>query len=383
MKKSVFLPFIILSIILLYSCKKESIDLSTPPLLNQGANPTEKHKRIAVMAMIANVNFGLVTSTESQLVANTRRIGEAFNNNTDLKNYIGNDWKVVWGPVIATSPKSTDSFTTDNTMYIAQGKDMETGKSLYVVAIAGTNIVSKKGWTQEDFNVLSKQDWGKPNSGKISKGTSVGLDILLNMKDLSSNKTALQFFEDLNKDSTYEIACTGHSLGGALSPVMALKIIEWKEKNQLNNITISIYPIAGATPGDKEFASYAASKFVNNYFSVINSNDIVPNSWENDMYAKIPNLYNNANFNSGAGFTFPQELKTTYDAMKIGISNKQYTRIAASKEFVFSGIPNVYSATTPGTFFTEAAYQHTQGYFKNAFNFPPQVIEAISSIMHN
>jgi hypothetical protein len=203
------------------------------------------------------------------------------------------------------------------------------------------------------------------------------------MTDPSTNKTVIQFFESLGKNVTYEIACTGHSLGGALAPVMALKIIEWKEKSLYNKGIVSTYPIAGATPGDREFATYATSKFGDNYFSVINSYDIVPNSWQYNMYNKIPNLYNNAQFNSGVGFQFPQELKSTYEAYKIGISTKNYTRIAQDKEVSFDGVPNLYNPITSGSFLKEAGYQHTQAYFKDAFHFPAPIIDVIGSLIGN
>lgn len=187
---------------------------------------------------------------------------------------------------------------------------------MYVVGVAGTNIVSQKGWRLEDFNVIKESDLGVPGSGKISAGSALGLSILSTMKDASTGKSLLEFLGTLTAAGPTEMAFTGHSLGEALSPLMALKYIEQAERMGYKNLTVSVYPIAGPTPGDRQFASYAAREFGTNYHSVINAYDIVPKSWQKDMFATIPTLHASSSpFNPGGkqGFMLPASYKTAYE----------------------------------------------------------------------
>ncbi|WP_080055635.1 lipase family protein [Spirosoma aerolatum] len=384
-----FVVLILLGVLTLAAC---SDHLLPQPGLGEPALPTDTHKRIALLAMLADINYDLVAASEEELQQNTVKINALLQTNADVRAYLGTDWQVVWGPAIANSRKKSttskvDSFVTDNTMYVARGTDLATGKTIHVVAIAGTNAVSRKGALLEDFNVFNQKqwdgetDWGTPGSGKITAGSAVGVNLLGSMRDPSTGKTLLQFLSTLHGAGPTEVAFTGHSLGGALCPLMALQCMEWKQQMGYTNLTVSVYPIAGPTPGNSEFANYAAQKFGDNYHSVINANDIVPHAWQKDMFAKIPSLYKNAPpFNPGGkkGFTLSFDDQVAFDAIKLAIDLKSYQRIAPDREFVFQGTPNVYSDGS-GTFFKEAKYQHTIAYYKDAFGFPQPIIDALSN----
>ena len=387
MKKAIqFVALILIGSTLLASCLMDHPIVTTN---ESGTPPTRLHKTLAVLSFIADVNYHLVATSEAVLNANTLKVNDALNNNADLRAYIGNDWQVVWGPVTSNSPRKSnvsapDSFVTDNLMYVAKGTNLTTGKPMYVAGIAGTNIVSEKGWKLEDFNVLEEADWGMPNSGKVSKGSMVGLMILNTMQDAKTGKTLLEFLGVQPDINTTEVAFTGHSLGGALSPLMALKCIEWKEKLGYTT-TVSAYPIAGSTPGDSQFASYASAKFGENYHSVINNYDIVPSSWQKDSFARIPTMYaGSPPFNPGGrgGFQLPTKYKLAYDALKVAIDLKSYQRIAPEKEYAFNGTPNVYP-NHDGSFLTEAGYQHVKAYFSDGFQFPQPVVAVITNLLSN
>lgn len=387
-KKPQFAALLLLGLIALAACT----DHVLPPDIGGSPALTDTHKRIALLCMFANVNYDVVAASEQELVQNTLRINQLLQNDANVRAYLGTDWQVVWGPAISNSVKKSstskvDSFVTDNTMYVARGTDLATGKTLHVVAIAGTNAVSRKGAVLEDFNVFnqkqwgSETDWGTPNSGKITAGSAVGFNILNTMTDASTGQTLLQFLSTLKDAGPTEVAFTGHSLGGALCPVMALQCIEWKEKMGYTNITVSVYPTAGPTPGNKEFAQYAAQKFGDNYHSVVNANDIVPHAWQKDMFAQIPSLYKNSPpFNPGGskGFTLSFTDQAAFDAIKLLIDLKSYERIAPDREFVFQGGANSYPDGSGG-FFQEAKYQHVIAYYKDAFGFPQPIIDLISN----
>lgn len=382
----------LLALITLAACSDHLLPpvIGTPP--PPSPSPTDTHKRIALLCMLSNVNYDLVAASEAELSQNTRKINDALQTNADVRAYLGTDWQVVWGPAIANSLKKSstsapDSFVTDNTMYVARGTDLATGKVIHVVAIAGTNAVSKKGAELEDFNVINDKYWGTEKiwgihtSGTVSAGSALGFSILSAMTDAATGKTLLQFLGTLNDGGPAEVAFTGHSLGGALSPLMALNCIEWKQQMGYTNINVSVYPIAGPTPGNKEFALYAARKFGEGYHSVINANDIVPHSWQKDMFAQIPSLYTNAPpFNPGGtkGFGLSLGDQAAFDAAKVVVNLKTYQRIAPEREFVFQGGANVYPDGS-GSFFKEAKYQHVLAYYKDAFGFPQSVIDALSN----
>lgn len=357
------------------------IDQDPPP-----TPPTDTHKRIALLCMLANVNYDLVAPSEQALSQNTLKINELLQTNADVRAYLGTDWQVVWGPALANSLKKSsvsapDSFVTDNTMYVARGTDLATGKPLYVVATSGTNAVSQKDARFEDFNINKEQDWGARKTGKISAGSALGFSILSAMTDAATGKTLLEFLATLGGAGPTQVAFTGHSLGGALSPLMALHCIEWQQQMGYTNLNVSVYPIAGPTPGNTDFATYAAQTFGEGYHSVINANDLVPHAWQKDMFAKIPSLYKNAPpFNPGGngGFGLTRDEQLSYDSLRVVVEFKTYQRIAPEREFVFSGTPNVY-ADGSGSFFKEAQYQHVLAYYKEAFGFPPSIMAVLAN----
>ena len=382
MKKKTPLVALLLALFTLAACS----DHVLPPSIGTPLELTDTHRRIALLAMMADVNYDLVAASEEELQQNTLKINQLLQTNADAKAFLGTDWQVVWGPALANSKRKSatspvDSFVTDNTMYVARGTDLATGKLIHVVAIAGTNAVSRYGAFFEDVDVVEEKDWGTTNGAKISAGSMNGFTILNTMKDATTGQTLLQYLATLSQTGPAQVAFTGHSLGGALTPLMALKTIEWQQQTGTTNLSISVYPIAGPTPGDQVFALYAAWQFGEAYHSVINAHDIVPHSWQKDLFAQIPSLYKQAPpFNPGGtkGFSLPLTDQLAYDALKLSIDAKTYQRIAPDREFVFSGTPNVY-ANGLGSFFAEAKYQHTIAYYKEAFGFPQPIIDALSN----
>ncbi|KAB8154939.1 hypothetical protein EZY14_003400 [Kordia sp. TARA_039_SRF] len=217
---------------------------------------------------------------------------------TETSAIIG-DWKAIWGPIVYANNATSQSVHADNTM----GMYYNEAENTIVIAIAGTNINSPYGWLVEDFSVHKTVSWelvtGVPSSGNISTGTHTGLNILLNMTDKATETlvTALKNFVS-NQTSTekIQIAVAGHSLGGALSPTLAMYLVDTKsEWDAANKTTIGAFPTAGPTPGDEGFASYYEKQIKAKniyYLSQHNALDIVPHAWEKGDLAKIPTIYN-------------------------------------------------------------------------------------------
>ncbi|QHI35816.1 hypothetical protein IMCC3317_11640 [Kordia antarctica] len=208
------------------------------------------------------------------------------------------DWKAIWGPIVYANDPTSNSVHADNTM----GMYYNATENVIVIAIAGTNVNSPFGWLVEDFSVNKTIAWelvtGVPNSGNISNGTHVGLDILLKMQNIEKDTvvSALKSFLTANPTlSDVQIAVAGHSLGGALSPTLALYLSDTKNDWDPNSKTsLGAFPTAGPTPGDEGFASYyekqiKAKKIY--YLSQHNAIDVVPHAWEKSDIEKIPTIY--------------------------------------------------------------------------------------------
>lgn len=355
--------------------------------------PTYKRQVIAAFSAMANCNFGQKFDTEAD--ANTaaqKAVSNAITNEGAVKTFIEKNsqpWELVWGPVTSNSLASC-KWHSDNTMYVVKTNSFEgSTHPLFVVGIAGTNAISMKGWFKEDLNVWRQYKWPtkKSKSGRISSGTHLGVNILMNMK--SNGATILDFFEglDLTKENKpYEIAVCGHSLGGALSPVVALMLKEWAINAKHNGIVVGAYPSAGATSGNKRFVRYYESTIgLDHYHSIINANDMVPHAWEPDTLKMIPNLFNNEKF----GFIKinPKLVHLMNDyihILDVRHPFMKYTRIAKEREKLttFIGLPNP-DNTTCKDFGKEAIYQHTVAYFLYGFQWPEAVRAQLTSIQRH
>ena len=211
------------------------------------------------------------------------------------------DYKAVWGPIVYANDPTATKVHADNTM----GLYYSASEKLFVVAIAGTNINSPFGWMVEDFTVNEIVKWetitGEKNSGGIAKGTSIGLDILVNKMKDASGKTMIDALKGCLATNTIEtgteVAVSGHSLGGALSPVVAMYLLNTKKNWDPNNkVSIGAYPTAGPTPGDEKFVAFYEKQIKDHkitYNSMFNELDIVPHAWQATDLEQIPSIYDN------------------------------------------------------------------------------------------
>lgn len=256
-------------------------------------------------------------------------------------------WKPVWGPIVNTVLGNAS-----NTMFVAQ--NTTTGE--YVVAIAGTDPSSFFDWIIEDADVKVIVPWNilKAPGANISLATSTGLTLLRGMQ--YSGQHVLDF---LNSQKATNITVTGHSLGGALSPVMALFLSD----NMAKGTNISCRPTAGATPGDAAFANYWDKSEVGsnaNTVRVWNAFDVVPHAYENDMLLQIPDLYTPT-------ITCPADLVVTVKNIAQDTAGKNYTQLLRNTLGFASAVYNQGDPTMP--FPDQALYQHVAAY-ANHFNIP-------------
>ncbi len=220
-----------------------------------------------------------------------RRIDFYLGEDSKLTEVIGK-WNRVWGPFVYLARTPFNKYAT-NAIYVAQQGNK------YVIGVAGTNPKSLQNWLIEDLYVAVLADWADYAENepqfrpKISMGTKIGLDNLLRPHPGSST-TIVDFLTDLLKeaDENIEILLTGASLGGALSPVLALALHEKKSTWDPNNrARLKVVTFAGPTPGNYYFAERYRLKLGNTTTRIWNSLDIVPHAWNPELLSQIPSLY--------------------------------------------------------------------------------------------
>lgn len=249
-------------------------------------------------------------------------------------------WTPVWGPVV-----NTVGGNASNTMFVAKN----TQTSEYVVAIAGTDPDSFYDWIVEDADVLVTVPWNilKSGCGNISLSMSTGLALLKGMQ--WKGQHLLDYLQSVNATN---ITVTGHSLGGALSPVMALFL----SNNMGAGVNVSCRPTAGPTPGDATFATYWNNSEVgqnSNTVRVWNAFDVVPCAYENDTMQQIPDLY-------APTIACPPDLTVTVNKMASDTAGKNYTQLLKNTLGFASSVYNQGNPAYP--FPDQALYQHVAAY---------------------
>ncbi|MEL6867099.1 MAG: hypothetical protein AAFP19_21930 [Bacteroidota bacterium] len=271
-------------------------------------SPVTRVERQYFHAWLSYVTSGeLVTASSSEeardklIKLGKGRIEKALGDNIILDRYYPkSDYpdgvKLAWGPVV--TPQFIDSISTgltENLLYVIETKKTDT--TMLYIGTSGTNMISGYDWFVEDFDVTVKdqKDWkarGGQTKGKISGGTHIGLEALLNMVDTSmtDNPSLITYLNQVfsrNETTNYKITVAGHSLGGALAPVLALKL---RENFTVETLTVEAWPFAGPTPGNSDFASYLTTT-LDQYHAYNNSLDVVPHAWELDSLNRLCDIY--------------------------------------------------------------------------------------------
>lgn len=257
----------------------------------------DKQQQVFCLSMLSNTPSS-ITGPECDIAQQSTE--EVINtlNKEGVIELIG-EWEVVWGMgVFQVSAEKKD--LADNAMYVAKSK---TGPIRYIIGIAGTNPSSWYAWLIEDFFVSKMIQWpyASPNglSPRISAGTATGLEHLQDMLPCAGlpgeGQTLQQFLTQAiaaEPNEPIEVISSGHSLGGALSPTLALWLQDIKDEwDPHHKTTVITYPSAGATAGDRDFASYSDSALSGRCHRIWNKLDIVPHAWNVDQLREIPTLY--------------------------------------------------------------------------------------------
>lgn len=260
-------------------------------------------KTMFSLAMAAYAGIIAGETTLSKLRSGSKNIiMELLRNETIIRD-IGK-WDLIWGPAVyayaLTHPDEyheDSNVLADNLVFIAQKQDT----NVYVLSIMGTNPSSTYGWLLEDINVCNTLPWAEvvsapATSGVISQASKTGLDILNEVKDGPRGTTIIEFLgEILQKGGSFDLYITGHSLGAALAVTYAAYLNDTRGHwTADSDVTLYVYPYAGATVGNMEFKNHIEEclndkfQFPERYW---NKYDIIPHAWNRSTLAEIPYLY--------------------------------------------------------------------------------------------
>ncbi len=272
-------------------------------------------------------------------------------------------WELVWGPgVFQVLPGAVAA----NTMFVVRQK--QTGELF--ISIAGTNPFSAYAWLAEDFDVDETRAWvyGEAAEGvATSKGTLTGLRALQGMvpppRVPGKNQTLVEFLEEhlAQEGERVDVTVSGHSLGGVLSPTLALWLLDTqKEWDHHTRAILSVYAYAGPTPGNDEFARYIDGRFGDRLHRIFNSFDVATRAWNVNALAEAKALYTpqirrNALWDRAADFAI---------TLTNGIDYQQIDRNAkplpgkVKEEIVWGWLPTLVNLVG------QVLYQHTLAYFE-------------------
>ncbi|KDQ51356.1 hypothetical protein JAAARDRAFT_532783 [Jaapia argillacea MUCL 33604] len=350
-------------------------------------------QQVFALSQASNLVGGL-TGTEDALQAEMDSLLPQY-----LRKVTG-DWKVVWGPTVWKIDANDSTTSPGNVWYVAKSEATDGTKGeVYVVAIAATaGANSQYDWEQEDISVSGVVDFSSwklttipgpeyevddKKNPYISLGTATGVYFLASTPAPQSHVTLPEFLSSLVSSPSTKLIFTGHSLGGALAPTLALALVQDGTLGQFKGKVLA-YPTAGATPGNQNFADLFAKTFPRDgqaAYTVWNTNiyntlDVVPQAWSLDT--TLPqNMWNIPGMYGGNGL-----VQAVVKA--IVQSSAEAPQKSGIHYFPLQSSPFTGEAPTPPTdlqgFLADALFEHMDAY-GTFFDLPfPQPLEGLGSV---
>lgn len=320
--------------------------VTTPPTVTEAATP--KRQEMAALAFIAYLGESLEGSDDEV----ERQLFPCMTRELARQPLTRDRWTLAWGPAVY---KFAFAELDDNMMYVV--RDAANPAHL-AIAVRGTNAKAILDWLVEDFEVHGQVAWpyGSPPSGaKIARGTYDGLRILQAMKPASGpapDQTLGEFLAaEAKRLGPLQIDVTGHSLGGALSPTLTLWLADTRSSwDPSGAAQLAVYPLAGPTAGNADFAAYSDSRIGAATDRLHNPLDVVPLAWNVETMGTIADLYEpltRANAIERALIHGARDL----------VKHKGYTQIRPDAPPLASAL-----ARAEASFLEQVGWQHTCGY---------------------
>jgi triacylglycerol lipase len=273
---------------------------------------------------------------------------------TNPPNATHGDWVLVWGPAVT-------AIDAGNLMFISYNRST----NQYAIAVRGTYPYFGLALfvdLYEDLDVSDPLPWQYPTipGAVVAGGTIDGLNDVV---AFTADEVSFRAFVDSQiAPSGADIFVTGHSLGGALTTVLAPWLVYQLSQSNAKNAVMP-YTYAAPTAGNATFASFYTGLFKSSY-RYYNTIDIVPKAWAELL--SIKTLYHSP------GPACPWELKGTIDLIADWLSSIKvsYTQPNGAGE----SLPGVPSPTSD--FFAEALDQHDHNYYLKLLGAPTVPITA-------
>lgn len=270
-------------------------------------------------------------------------------------NELVDGWSLVWGPAVY---KFSIADLDDNMMYVVRD---EGNPAHLAIVVRGTNPKALLDWLVEDLDVVDQVTWEsgpQPTAAKISKAISEGLLHLQTMTPVGAPQQTLSDFlaEQAKRYPVLQIDVTGHSLGGALSPVLALWLAdtekEWNRNwSPTQGAQFAVYPLAGPTPGNSDFATYYDSRLGGTRTDRMhNPYDIVPLAWNVESLGTMADLYEPT-------IRADAILRGLIDGLRDLVKDKDYSQIKPDEK----PLPGALNDQEKD-FLKQAGWQHHCGY---------------------
>ncbi len=167
-------------------------------------------------------------------------------------------WELRWGPFEHET----------NLWYVAVGPNAA-GAQTAAIVIRGTLMTSLKSLEQDAEVTLVPIPWTNraPTGAMVAQGFADAFNRLMDPRTLWPN--ALDFVKTLGPGIGIDVI--GHSLGGALAPMMALCV-----KSAFPGQVVRSFPFGGQTPGNAAFEDWYTGEFAEQHSRWINPLDVIP-----------------------------------------------------------------------------------------------------------
>jgi hypothetical protein len=277
------------------------------------------------------------------------------------------NWEIAWGPGVYVKYNGS---VPDNVIFLAFDKTTRR----YFLSVAGTNADSIVDWFQ-DLDVSTTVQWPWNNAGsevQIASGSMAGLSVLMGLKGKAcvngipvGDAVLLQDYlkQTLQNagSGTYRFLTGGHSLGGALAPLLALWLLDTHENWDVNTAIQSFesWPSAGPTIGTDGFKTYYNERVLLTT-RIHNTLDVVPHAWNKTSLAAIKTLYTpEIEHSDFVDLLVNRSIKKTGDIQYVqaGLTDVPLTGKVNTDIIEWYYPPAV-------NFISQLGYQHVNAYFK-------------------
>ncbi|WP_036774362.1 lipase family protein [Photorhabdus australis] len=260
-----------------------------------------------------NLALSFISSSGSILTYNSEPaiVAENIKKSLESSKITANKFAIVWGPAVfrvgsvdVNKKKSVIDKKDDHVLFIVKNLTIPND---YRIVIRGS--WSDVNWRDENFNVGTTESWSiwdpkAPKNAKISKGTHIALDYVINQ--IKSNnipgygESLIDAVDKIaQEEGVKNITLTGHSLGGVLASTVGLYLKRRYIDKGNNNIRIHVCASANPTTGNDIFASYAESVFngtlvpsyKSDFLRIHNRKDVVTLAWHVKGLEEIKALY--------------------------------------------------------------------------------------------